>query len=101
MTELERLALPRPELDALCEEFQVRELCAFGSVLRDDFQQSSDVDLLVSFRTGARVGVFQLIRLQHRLEDLLGRRVDLVPKGGLKPLIRDEVLSSARVIYAA
>jgi predicted nucleotidyltransferase len=39
--------------------------------------------------------------VQHELEDLLGRQVDLVPKGGLKPAIRDSVLATAQVLYAA
>jgi predicted nucleotidyltransferase len=41
-----------------------------------------------------------LARMQRELSQLLQRRVDLVPKAGLKPLIREEVLSSAHVIYS-
>jgi uncharacterized protein len=101
MPGFDRLHVPADELAQLCVESGVRELAAFGSVLRDDFDDESDVDLLVEFDPGRHVSLFDLVRLQHRLEDLLGRRVDLVPKGGLKPLIRDQVLSSARTVYAA
>jgi predicted nucleotidyltransferase len=101
MDVFQRLSVSKPALAAICGEFGVRELCAFGSVLRNDFGEQSDVDLLVEFDLGLQPSLFHLIRLQHRLEDLLGRKVDLVPKDGLKPLIRDEVLASARRIYAA
>ncbi len=101
MDVFQRLSVSEPALASICVEFGVRELSAFGSVLRKDFGEQSDVDLLVEFDLGLQPSLFHLIRLQHRLEDLLGRKVDLVPKDGLKPLIPDEVLASARRIYAA
>lgn len=101
MAGFDRLGVPPDALARLCAEFGVQELAAFGSVLRDDFSDASDVDLLVEFQPGRRVGLFELLRLQNRLEDLVRRRVDLVPKDGLKPLVRDQVLSGARTVYAA
>jgi uncharacterized protein len=101
MNELERLHIAADSLANLCREFGVAELSVFGSVLRPDFRPDSDIDLLVVFRPGLPVGLFHLLRLQQRLTELLGRPVDLVPKAGLKPLIRDEVLASARLLYAA
>lgn len=99
MLDLER-DLPRDGIADLCRRYRVRELSIFGSALRDDFRDDSDLDLLVEFEPNAKIGV-ELIDLQLALEDLLGRRVDLAPKRGLKSLIRDSVLSSARVLYAA
>jgi predicted nucleotidyltransferase len=101
MAGFERLGVNADVLARLCAEFGVVELAAFGSVLRDDFSDESDVDLLVVFSSGRHPSLFDLVRLQHRLEDLIGRSVDLVPKDGLKPLVRDEVLSTARTVYAA
>ena len=101
MPGFDRLGVSPDALARLCVEFGVRELAAFGSVLRDDFTDQSDVDLLVEFEPGRRIGLFELLRLQHRLEDLVHRPVDLVPKDGLKPLVRDRVLSDARTVYAA
>jgi predicted nucleotidyltransferase len=72
-----------------------------GSVLRNDFTAESDVDVLVEFRPEARIGFIEHSRLQRNLTELLGRNVDLVPKRGLKPVIRDEVPGSARVIFTA
>lgn len=98
---LPRLDLPTQEIKRLCRQYQVRELALFGSVLRDDFNAVSDIDLLVEFKPEARVSFITLTRMQRELSDLLHRRVDLVPKHGLKPRIRQNVLDSAKVIYAA
>ncbi|MEO5369978.1 MAG: nucleotidyltransferase domain-containing protein [Magnetococcus sp. DMHC-1] len=68
--------------------------------MNDTFSDDSDVDLLVEFQTGARVTLFTLSRMQRELSALLARSVDLVPKRGLKPHIRAEILASAQVIYA-
>ncbi len=86
-------------LAALCRRHRVRRLEAFGSVLREDFRDDSDVDLLVEFEADAEIGFLALGALRRGLEDLLERSVDLVPRRGLKPLIRDAVLSTARTIY--
>lgn len=85
----------------LCQRCHVREVALFGSALRDDFGAGSDVDLLVEFEPEAQVGFLALGRMQRELSAILHRQVDLVPKGGLKPRIRQAVLSSAEVIYAA
>lgn len=98
---LERLRVSPSDLQPICEEFQVAELSLFGSALRADFHLDSDVDLLVVFQPGARVGFLHLAKLQRRLGELFGRRVDLVPKLGLKPLVAQEVIPVARVLYAA
>lgn len=88
-------------LAAVCRRHHVRELAVFGSALRPDFRPESDVDLLVTFEPGARVGLLDFSRLRDDLEELVGRRVDLVPKDGLNRHIRDEVLASAIVLHAA
>jgi predicted nucleotidyltransferase len=87
-------------LERLCRQFHVQELSLFGSGLRPDFHAESDLDLLVEFEPGARIGLLTLSRLQRELAALFDREVDLVPKGGLKPAIRQEVLAQARTLYA-
>ncbi len=96
-----QIAVPRRQVADLCQRYQVRRLALFGSVLRADFRPDSDVDVLVDFAPQAQVGFITLARLQRELADLLGRPVDLVPRTGLKPVIRDQVLASAEEIYAA
>ncbi|MBI4320453.1 MAG: nucleotidyltransferase family protein [Chloroflexi bacterium] len=95
------LELPLEAIRVICQRFRVRELALFGSALREDFRPESDVDLLVEFEPDAQVGFLTLARLQRELSATLGRQVDLVPKGGLKPIIRDAVLADAEVLYAA
>jgi predicted nucleotidyltransferase len=79
----------------------VAELSVFGSTARGSSSPQSDVDLLVTFKPGARIGLVAFNRLRRELEDALGRTVDLVPKDGLKPIIRDQVLAEAQLLYAA
>jgi predicted nucleotidyltransferase len=95
------MEIPTEQLTRLCRRYRVRELALFGSAASGSFGEASDIDLLVTFEPEARVGFLALARMQRELEELLGRKVDLVPKGGLKPAIRDAVLSTARVLYAA
>jgi uncharacterized protein len=93
--------LPIAEIADLCRKYHVTELALFGSALRDDFTSRSDFDFLVTFDERARVNLFDYAELQIALSDLLNRDVDLVSKKGLRPLIRDEVIAGARVVYAA
>lgn len=95
------IPVPYEGLAEICRRYHVRRLAVFGSVLRDDFGPESDVDLLVSFEPEAQIGFLALGRLRRELMALLNRPVDLVPQDGLKPQIRDIVLSTARLIYAA
>jgi len=96
-----QIHFPISEINQVCQRYRVRELALFGSALRDDFSDASDIDLLVEFDPEARVSFITLARMQRELSALLHRRVDLVPKRGLKPRIRQSVLDSAEVVYAA
>jgi uncharacterized protein len=92
------------DMDALaeiCRRYHVRELSLFGSVLRDDFREDSDVDVLVEYEPEARVSLFDMSDLNAELEQLVQRKVDLVEKPGLKPIIREHVLATAEVLIAA
>ena len=95
-----RIKIPDQELADVCRRHHVRQLALFGSVLRDDFRPDSDVDVLVEFEPQAHIGFVAPSRLQWELAALLQRQVDVVPREGLKPLIREEVLSSAEVLFA-
>jgi predicted nucleotidyltransferase len=96
-----RIDIPKEELADFCRRNLIRRLALFGSALREDFNPDSDVDVLVEFEPEAQVGFLALSRVQRELSGLLGRPVDLVPREGLKPIIRDAVLSSAEEVYAA
>jgi uncharacterized protein len=96
-----RIPVHSRQISGICRRYHVRRLALFGSVLRDDFRPDSDVDLLVAFEPEARVGFVTLSRMQRELSELFKRPVDLVPMDGLKPVIRESVLSSAQNVYAA
>ena len=93
--------ISRDEIAAFCRRYQIRELALFGSVLREDFGADSDVDVLIEFEPSARIGLIALARIQRELSALLRRPVDLVTRDGLKPLIKQSIVDSAEVIYAA
>ncbi|HEY4561645.1 MAG TPA: nucleotidyltransferase family protein [Thermoanaerobaculia bacterium] len=96
-----RPTIPKTQLAEFCRRNHIRRLSLFGSVLRDDFGPQSDIDILVEFEPGHVPGL-RLIRLQDELSRLFGgRRVDLVTPKFLNRRIRDEVLRSAEVQYAA
>jgi len=86
----ERLAAHAQELHSL----GVQSLDLFGSVARGDAGLESDVDLLVQFDEVP--GFVGYVRLRNRLEQILGRHVDLVMASGLHPRLRERVLREAR-----
>ena len=84
----------RAELLALAERHGVRDVRVFGSMVRSEADDTSDVDLLVSLprdKTGLALG-----GLLMDVQDLLQRRVDVVTEGGLHPALRDRVLREAQ-----
>ena len=89
------------KLADLCRQYHVRELSVFGSAARGEMRPDSDIDLLVEFIPEAKVNLFEYSGLMLDLSKLIGRKVDLVSKKGLKPLIRASVLKEARLLYAA
>ena len=93
--------LPVAEVAELCRRYQVRELSLFGSGARGEMRPDSDLDFLVEFEESARVGFLMFAGLSRELSDLLHCPVDLVPKDGLKPRIRAQVLAEAEVIYVS
>lgn len=89
------------QLADVCRRHHVQELAVFGSVARGEARPDSDIDVLVEFEPSARIGFIALSQLAHELEEVLGRRVDVVTKRGLHPRIRDRVLAEAEVVFAA
>jgi predicted nucleotidyltransferase len=101
MLHLGDIEVSEAQLADLCRRYQVGELSLFGSAARGEMRPDSDVDLLVEFLPDAQVDLVDYAGLILDLSRLLGRKLDLVSKNGLKPLIRDSVLEEARLVYAA
>ncbi len=95
-----KIEVPREEIEAFCRRNRIRKLAFFGSVLRDDFTPESDVDVLVEFEPGARVGL-RFFALEQELSELLGHKVDLNTPGFLSKYFRDQVLAEAVALYVA
>ena len=95
-----RFDIPSLQLAQLCRRCHIRKLSLFGSALRDDFSPDSDVDLLVEFQSGKTPDFFTLDEIANELSTLFGgHRIDLVTQASINPLIREQVLGSARVQY--
>ena len=88
-------------ISEVCHRYAVKELCLFGSSARNEMGPDSDIDLIVEFEQGARVGLIKFEQLAEELAALIGRKVDLVTRRGLKPWIRPAALKDARIIYSA
>ena len=97
-----KFRLPRKKITQFCKRWSITEFSLFGSVLREDFNPESDIDVLVSIDPGAPIGLFEIARMQIELENMFKRPVDLVEKEGLRnPYRRYEILRTAQVIYAS
>jgi uncharacterized protein len=99
--QLGNVRVDETKLAALCRQYCVRELSVFGSAARGEMHPDSDIDLLVEFIPDSKVDLVDYAGLMLELSQLIGRKVDLVSKKGLKPLIRASVLKEARLLYAA
>jgi predicted nucleotidyltransferase len=76
-------------------------MALFGSVLRDDFNPDSDIDVLVSFSPEAQWSLWDFPQMQDELKAIFGREVDIVEKDALKnPFRRHSILTTKQVLYA-
>ena len=94
-----KIDVPKAKIEDFCRRNRIRRLAFFGSVLREDFSPESDVDVLVEFEAGAKVGLITLAGMDIELSRLLGRKVEIHTVKGLNPHFRDEVLDLAEVQY--
>jgi hypothetical protein len=91
------------ELTQLCELYKVRTMFAFGSVCTDEFNDKSDIDLLISFEN---LSIDQYadnyFDLHYKLEDLFNRQIDLLTDNSLSnPYFIQSIEKTKRLIYAA
>ena len=95
------IPIDREAIAGFCRRRQIRKLALFGSVLREDFGSSSDVDVLVEFQPGAAVGLIRLAGMERELSEILGRKADIRTPGDLSRYFRDDVVRNAEVQYAS
>jgi hypothetical protein len=87
----------------LCRDRGIARLELFGSALREDFRDDSDVDLLATIRPGAKCGLFEWVELKEGLEAIFGRPVDLVSRRAIErsnnPYRKRSILARTQPIY--
>ncbi len=94
------IKVPRQALKRFCERNFITKLSLFGSVLREDFTDRSDIDFLAEFEVDHTPTFFSLARMERELSDLLeGRRIDLRTPEELSPYFRDKVVNEAMIQY--
>jgi hypothetical protein len=90
-------------LTQLCQRWKIQKLELFGSALRDDFNEDSDIDLLVTWQPDSRRDLLELVAMHDEFSTLFDRRVDLVSRTAIEastnPLRRAAILETAQPFY--
>jgi len=98
------IALPLDAIPDFCARWGIVKFALFGSVLRTDFNENSDIDVLVTFAPNAHPTLFTLVEITDELEALFGRSVDVITRPSVEQsanyIRREAILSTAQVIYA-
>jgi predicted nucleotidyltransferase len=95
-----RIIIDREKISDFCRRHHIRKLALFGSVLREDFNPESDVDVLVEFEQGHIPGL-AFFSMERELSEILNHKVDLNTPQFLSPYFRDQVLAEAEAQYVA
>lgn len=97
-----RIDIPMESIKAFCAKWKIVEFSLFGSVLRDDFQSDSDIDVLLSFDDNSAWSLYDFVDMKDELKSIFGREVDLVEKEAIRnPYRRRSMLAEHEVLYAA
>jgi uncharacterized protein len=84
-----------------CQRWNIQEFALFGSVLRDDFNYFSDLDILLEFKPESNLDLFDLVRMKRELEEKFERSVDIIEKKMLEnPYRQAEIFKTYQVIYS-
>ena len=100
-----QIDIPSDRIEAFCRKWKIRELALFGSVLRDDFNDASDIDVVVTFAPGAIPSLLDVMRMERELGKLTGRPVEILTRTGIEqspnPIRRRAILDGIRTLYEA
>jgi len=87
------------KLIEICRQNDVAKIGVFGSMARGEFNDQSDVDLLVEF--SKRKSLLALVALERQISAALGKKVDLLTEAAISPYLRDRIKRDLRIIYEA
>ena len=93
------IRLQKSKIENFCKKYHIVYLALFGSVLTSNFTPKSDVDILVKFEKKHIPHLFNMIKIESELSDLIGYPVDLKTPNDLSPYFRDDVLTNAKTLY--
>jgi len=97
--------IPKKQISEFCRRWRISEFALFGSVLHDDFDSNSDVDILATFAPGADWSLLDHLQMEQELADLLDRKIDLFSKRAVEQshnlIRRREILNTAEVVYVS
>ena len=95
------ISINKQAVAGFCKKWKIVEMSLFGSILRDDFNPDSDIDVLVTFNPEAKWSLWDFPQMQDELKAIFGREVDIVEKDALKnPFRRHSILTTRQVVYA-
>ena len=80
----------------ILQDYRVKRAALFGSSARGEMQEDSDIDILVDIK--ADISLLDFVGLKQKIEEALGRKVDLVEYDTLKPLLRERILKEQTVL---
>jgi predicted nucleotidyltransferase len=97
------ISLPMDQIAEFCRRWKVREMAIFGSFLRDDFGDQSDIDLLIDPTKGVTCSLADLMAMEQEMARLLGRKVELVERSSVERsrnyIRRRHILTTTEPIY--
>jgi predicted nucleotidyltransferase len=97
--------IPLSKLQAFCSKWKIKTFYVFGSVLRDDFKNSSDLDIMIEFLDHADWSLLDHVEMKDELSSITGRSIDLLTKKSversLNKIRKEEILRTAQAIYDA
>jgi predicted nucleotidyltransferase len=85
-------------MPVLTGKYNVKRVGVFGSYVRNEQKEDSDLDILVDFEPEAKFGLLRFIEMENYLSDATGIKVDLVMKEGLKPRIGKKILDEVKYL---
>lgn len=101
MKNKQNIKIPKESISNFCRKNHIKKLSFFGSILRDDFNTNSDIDILVEFDPMYVPSLFDLIKMEEEISTMLsGHKVDLRTPQDLSRYFRNDVLASAEELYA-
>jgi len=96
---------PRKEIEKFCRKWRIKEFAIFGSFWQDNYNEDSDIDVLIDFEDPKKYSLFDLTDMEEELRSIFGRDVDLVERRAVERsqnyIRKNSILKSAKVIYGA